>query len=200
MNYEVFLIILVAYMIGCIPSGVVVARLKGIDLRKVGSGNIGATNVLRAVGKGAAVVTLLGDSLKGAFAVLICRYFLGGEMWEGIAGIAAILGHNFSILLSFKGGKGVATGLGVLFVYSPIVAFITLGIWLAVAFSTKYSSLAAIVAYSILPLSFLLFDASKVKVVAAVIIALLILIKHKSNIKRLLVGTESKIGERMTVE
>ncbi|HCC68818.1 MAG TPA: acyl-phosphate glycerol 3-phosphate acyltransferase, partial [Nitrospiraceae bacterium] len=198
MDYKIFLIMLVAYMIGSVPSGVIVARLKGIDLRKVGSGNIGATNVLRAVSKGSAVVTLLGDFLKGAFAVLICRYFLGGEMWEGIAGIAVILGHNFSILLSFKGGKGVATGLGVLFVYSPIVAFITLGIWLAVAFSTRYSSLAAIVAYSILPLSFLLFDASKVKVATAVIIAFLILIKHRSNMKRLLVGTESKIGERMT--
>jgi len=182
-------------MIGSIPFGVIVAKARGIDLRSVGSRNIGATNVLRTLGRLPAIITLLGDSLKGAIAVLLCRAIGEGELWEGITGISVILGHIYPIFLSFKGGKGVATAFGVLAVYSPQVAIITLIIWLAVAFSTRYSSLGAIVAYGALPIIFLLLDAHMINITFAIVIALLIILKHRENIKRLLEKREPKIGE-----
>ncbi|MBI5049521.1 MAG: glycerol-3-phosphate 1-O-acyltransferase PlsY, partial [Nitrospirae bacterium] len=189
---EIFFV-LIAYVIGSIPFGILVAKSKNVDLKSAGSRNIGATNVLRTVGKLPALITLLGDSLKGAAAVLLCRVFAGGELWEGIAGIAAIAGHIYPVFLSFKGGKGVATGFGVLIAYSPLSAFITLLIWISVALITKYSSLAAIVAVSALPITFAMLDFSMIKIFFGVLLAMLIVFRHKENIKRLIEGKESKI-------
>jgi len=184
-----------AYIIGSIPFGVLTAKIKGVDLRSVGSGNIGATNVLRTTGKLPALITLLGDFLKGTTAVLLCRFFAGGgDLWEGAAGLSAIVGHVFPVFLSFKGGKGVATGFGVLAAYSPVNAVIILIVWLAIAVFTRYSSLAALTAYTALPVIAVLMDASKGKIVFLLLIALLIIWRHASNIRRLLTGTESKIG------
>lgn len=155
-----------AYIIGSIPFGVLTAKIKGVDLRSVGSGNIGATNVLRTTGKLPALITLLGDFLKGTAAVLLCRFFSGGgDLWEGAAGLSAIIGHVFPIFLSFKGGKGVATGFGVLAAYSPVNALMVLIIWLAIAVFTRYSSLAALTAYTALPVIAVLMNASKGKII-----------------------------------
>lgn len=193
----IFLILtVIAFIIGSVPFGLLIARLKGVDLRKTGSGNIGATNVLRAVGKVPALLTLAGDILKGTIAVALGGYFLDNLLMKGIVGLAAIAGHNFSLFLGFKGGKGVATSIGVLILFAPKAALITLALWLGVALMTRYSSLGAIVSFGLLPLNIYLFDYTKEKLIISVIIASLLLFRHSANIKRLLNGSESRIGER----
>lgn len=189
------LLLIIAFILGSIPFGIIIAKAKGVDLKKVGSGNIGATNVLRSLGKWPAALTLLGDILKGTLAVALGRYIGAGSVYEGLIGISAILGHNFSLFLGFKGGKGVATSLGVLIIYTPQVALITLIIWFIVAIVTKYSSLGALVSFGLLPLNIFLFD-DKQKLFIAIIITAIIFIRHSDNIKRLINGTERKIGQR----
>lgn len=189
------LLFALAFVLGSVPVGQIIARIKGIDLRKVGSGNIGATNVLRAMGKAPAILTLLGDVIKGVAAVAAGKYVFPGEpAMVGIIGLAVIAGHIFSIFLGFKGGKGVATGFGVILVYSPKVALITLVIWLAVAFITRYSSLGAIAAVLLLPVNLYIFDFTREKLIISVMITLLLMIRHLDNIGRLIKGTESRIG------
>ena len=193
---NIFLLI-VAFILGSIPFGIIVAKAKGVDLKKVGSGNIGATNVLRLLGKWLAVLTLLGDIGKGTLSVAIGRYCGAGSAYEGLIGIAAIFGHNFSVFLGFKGGKGVATSLGVLLLYTPKAALCTIMIWLVVAIATKYSSLGAMVSFGLLPVNILLFDPNSTeKLPAAILITLFILLRHKDNMQRLIQGTERKIGQR----
>jgi glycerol-3-phosphate acyltransferase PlsY len=198
-----------AYLIGSIPFGVLVGKYKGIDVRKSGSRNIGATNVLRTAGRVPGLLTLAGDVLKGAMAVLLCRYVLNyimpvdqpdlqltdRELWEGAIGVTVVLGHMFSLFLSFSGGKGVATGFGVLVVYHPLSAITTAFIWLLVAATTRYSSLAAIIASGLLPLTLFLLSAHYIKVYYGIILALLIVLKHRENIRRIMDGTESRIGD-----
>jgi glycerol-3-phosphate acyltransferase PlsY len=204
----IYLTVPLAFLLGSIPFGILFTRNKGIDIRKTGSRNIGATNVLRSVGKIPAILTLLCDMLKGTLAVLICKSVISmssstpessvliEDMWLGITGIAAVLGHMFSLFLSFKGGKGVATGFGVILVYSPAVAGITLIIWILVALTFKYSSLAALIAISTMPILLAAFKSSSIKITIAVILAALVVYKHKSNIKDLMEGNESKIGNK----
>ncbi|MGD0282642.1 MAG: glycerol-3-phosphate 1-O-acyltransferase PlsY [Dissulfurispiraceae bacterium] len=209
----ILVLVTLSFLIGSIPTGLMVARAKGIDLRKVGSGNIGATNVLRAAGKKAALITLLGDISKGAVPLLIYKalYSLGYHIGaagspalpisdrhaaiQGLLGLSSIAGHDFSFLLKGRGGKGVATSLGVLVVLSPYVALFSALLWLVTAKLTRYSSLSALVAFGLLPLSFYMIDYSLGKVFIACVITLLIFVKHKDNIKRLFNGTESKIGQ-----
>ena len=190
------LLIILSFLLGSVPFGIILAKTKGIDLRRVGSGNIGATNVLRSIGKWPAVLTLLGDILKGTLAVAAGRYFGVEPLYEGLMGISAILGHNFSLFLGLKGGKGVATSIGVLIIYTPKVAFFTVVLWVMIVFFTKYSSLGAIVSFGLLPINIVIFDYDKTKVLVTVLISLFILMRHKDNIKRLLKGTERKIGQR----
>ncbi len=189
-----------SFILGSIPFGIIIAKVKGIDLKRVGSGNIGATNVFRSIGTLPAVLTLLGDILKGTLAVSTGRYFGVGPLYEGLIGISAILGHNFSLFLGFKGGKGVATSLGVLVIYTPRVAFFTFILWLVTVFVTKYSSMGAIVSFALLPANIILFDPeykyNKTKLLITILISLFILIRHKDNIKRLINGSEKKIGQR----
>lgn len=189
-------LMILSFLIGSIPTGLLIAKTKGIDLRKVGSGNIGATNVLRSVGKEAALFTLIGDIAKGVLPVAIGKFFGLGIFDAGILGIFSILGHNFSLFLKFKGGKGVATSIGVLLAFSPHVALLTITIWLLTARWTRYSSLSALIAFGLLPLSIYMLDYSKEKMIIAVVIAGLIFVRHTANIKRLMQGTESKIGEK----
>jgi len=189
------LLIICAFVMGSIPVGVIVAKTKGIDLKKIGSGNIGATNVLRSLGKGPAALTLFGDMLKGALAVALGKYFGLGTFYQGLIGLSAILGHNFSLFLGFRGGKGVATSLGVFLLYSPQTALITFIIWIVVVLTTKYSSLGALISFGLLPLTIILLD-GKDKLPVAVLVTLFILIRHTDNIRRLIKGTERKIGER----
>lgn len=189
------LLFIVSFILGSIPFGIIIAKAKGVDLKRVGSGNIGATNVLRSLGKWPALLTLFGDVLKGTAAVAIGRYFGAGPLYEGLIGFSAILGHNFSIFLGFKGGKGVATSLGVLSIYSPQTALFTFIIWLMVVMLTKYSSMGALVSFGLLPINILLFN-DKGKMVTAILITILIFIRHMDNIQRLIKGTERKIGQR----
>ncbi|RJR21636.1 MAG: glycerol-3-phosphate 1-O-acyltransferase [Nitrospiraceae bacterium] len=210
MSPVLYLLVPVAFILGSIPFGLLFTRSRGIDLRSTGSKNIGATNVLRTAGKIPALLTLLGDMFKGAIPVLICRYVLGHidvsyqaderlfaeDLWPGVVGLSAVLGHMFSAFLSFKGGKGVATGLGVMLAYSPAVAGIMLLIWIAVALIFRISSLAAIIAVSVMPVILILLGESDIKVTIGIIIAALIIYKHKSNIKNLIAGTESRIGNK----
>lgn len=192
---RIIILLSFAFLVGSIPFGIIVAKAKGVDLKKVGSGNIGATNVLRSLGKWHAIVTLLGDILKGTLVVAIGRYLEVGPFYEGLIGISAILGHNFSIFLRFKGGKGVATSLGVLAIYTPQVALVTVVLWLLVVVSTRYSSLGALVSFGLLPVSVLFLDDSK-KLITALLITALIIVRHRDNIQRLLKGTERRIGQR----
>ncbi|HYA26491.1 MAG TPA: glycerol-3-phosphate 1-O-acyltransferase PlsY [Thermodesulfovibrionales bacterium] len=193
---RLFLIIIGAILLGSIPFGVVVARVRGVDLKKVGSGNIGATNVLRTMGKTPALITLAGDVLKGAIPVLAAKYLLDDLTFEGIVGLCAVLGHNFSLFLRFRGGKGVATSIGVLLVYSPLAAVVTILIWVAVIVITRYSSMGALVSFGLLPLSLYLVDYTKEKMIVSFMITALLMIRHVDNIHRLIRGKEPKIGER----
>ncbi len=189
------LLLIISFIIGSIPFGIIIAKAKGVNLKKVGSGNIGATNVLRSLGKWPAALTLLGDVLKGTAAVALGRYVGAAPVYEGLFGLAAILGHNFSIFLGFRGGKGVATSLGVLVIYSPQTAIVTFIIWLVVVVFTKYSSLGALVSFGFLPINILLFD-DKGKLFTAILIAILIFFRHRDNIQRLIKGTERRIGQQ----
>jgi acyl phosphate:glycerol-3-phosphate acyltransferase len=181
------------YLLGAIPFGLVLTRAAGLDdIRKVGSGNIGATNVLRTGRKGLAAATLLLDALKGAVAVLAAgRLF--GETAAIAAGSGAFLGHIFPVWLAFKGGKGVATYLGVLTALYWPVALAFCGLWLAVAFVTRYSSLAALAASAATP--FVLWAFGRAELALAIgALTVLLFAKHSANIKRLLAGQEGKIG------
>jgi len=191
------LLLVVAYLLGSVPFGVVVARAGGgVDLRRVGSGNIGATNVLRAVGKGAAALTLLGDIGKGAFAVGLARWFGSSPTVVAMIALAAVVGHLLPVFAGFRGGKGVATTLGVTLAAMPAVGGLLLLIWLAVAAIWRYSSLAALVASAALPILAWLLDGRPPMVGLSVALLLIVLVRHRENIIRLRQGTEGKIGQK----
>jgi glycerol-3-phosphate acyltransferase PlsY len=191
-------LMLAAYLLGAVPFGLVVARgSAGVDLRRVGSGNIGATNVLRAVGKRAAALTLVLDLAKGVLAVAIAR--AAGLSARGLAlvAVAVVVGHVFPVFLGFRGGKGVATTLGVVLAAMPVVGLSLLGIWLGVAVASRYSSLASLSAVTVLPVLAWVLDGRPALVVASGVLALLVVARHRENIARLWRGTEGKIGQRV---
>jgi glycerol-3-phosphate acyltransferase PlsY len=182
------------YLVGSIPFGVIVTRLLRLgDLRAVGSGNIGATNVLRTGNKPAALLTLLGDGLKGTMAVLLAARW--GPETAIFAGLGAMLGHCFPVWLKFRGGKGVATYLGILLgLHSPTMVLAAL-IWLATAAMSRYSSLSALIASAATPL--ILYAWGHVQVAELFLLLTVILwIRHRSNIRRLMSGTEGRIGAK----
>jgi glycerol-3-phosphate acyltransferase PlsY len=180
------------YLFGSIPFGLLLTRVAGLgDIRSIGSGNIGATNVLRTGNKGLAAATLLLDAAKGAFAVGLFRY-LGppdAALW---AGLGAVIGHLFPVWLGFKGGKGVATSLGVLLVAAWPVGVTACVVWLAVAAIARMSSLASLVALAVTPVAALFLAEGKIAWLSLAI-ALLVIARHQENIRRLLAGTEPKI-------
>ena len=192
-----WLLVLFAYLLGSVPSGVVVARLMGgTDPRSGGSGNIGATNVLRTLGKKAAVATLAGDFVKGVIPVLLAVALLPeGSAFLYLTALAAILGHDFSFLLVFKGGKGVATTIGAITVLSPLVALLLLATWVSVVVVTRFSSAGALTAAAMSPI-FALFVVKDVRfALFCVAAAALLIYQHRVNIKKLLAGTESRVGK-----
>lgn len=191
---------LCGYLIGSIPFGLILTRLAGYgDIRKIGSGNIGATNVLRTGNKTLALLTVLCDASKAGIASLIAYYLTGGNNQPVaitsslIAGAFGVLGHNFPVWLKFKGGKGVASTFGFILATCWPVALIALAIWLIMAFTFKYSSLSALTAAALVPLVSYFFAPSAEYTWVYTAIVVLVIVRHHANIKRLLKGEESKI-------
>jgi acyl phosphate:glycerol-3-phosphate acyltransferase len=188
---------LFGYLLGSIPFGLLLTKVAGAgDIRGIGSGNIGATNVLRTGRKGLAAATLLLDGLKGAVAVMIVRALVGQDI-AMLAGLAAVLGHLFPVWLKFKGGKGVATGLGVLIAASWPIGVAACAVWLIVAAATRLSSLAALAAFASAPCAALIVQNFSV-VKLAFTIAVLVFVRHQANIRRMFAGTEPRIGRSKT--
>jgi glycerol-3-phosphate acyltransferase PlsY len=197
MSFEPFLVVafFVGYLLGSIPFGLLLTKFAGTeDLRSIGSGSIGATNVLRTGRKSLAAGTLLGDALKGTLAVIICGYY-GGPHAAMLAAFGAFLGHLYPVWLKFKGGKGVAVYIGVLIGLLWPAAIVFCVVWLATAATTRYSSLAALIAAFVTPL-FLWWFGQPTLASLFVAMSLLLFYAHRENIKRLQAGTENKIGQK----
>lgn len=190
------LLIAAGYLLGSIPSGIVVGRAYGVDVRRVGSGNIGTANVLRAAGKQAAALTMVGDMLKGLVPVLLARLLTDNEWVVASVALAAIVGHCWPVFLGFKGGKGVATGAGTALGLAPVVGLVMFAIWWGVAFFTKYTSLSAMVVMVLSPFIFILFGQPTPYVVYAVLGGAAVIWRHRANVRALLAGTERKVGEK----
>lgn len=191
-------VVLISFFLGTLPSGPVVARLRGVDLRMVGSGNVGATNVYRALGRNWAIVVFLADTLKGFLPVVGAGYFLGEPVMGMLAGICAVSGHVFNPLYDFRGGKGIATSFGAMLGIFPLAALLSLITWAMVTYQTRIVSLASISASLSLPFFTLLVTweepYTRSALLAAFILAGLTLSAHRENIKRLLAGEEKNIG------
>ena len=208
MNIASVVATLAAYLIGSLSFAVIVSRAMGLsDPRTYGSGNPGATNVLRSGSKPAAIVTLLLDAAKGWLPVMLVKWF--GPAWDlsegtqALAGLAAFLGHLYPVFFAFKGGKGVATAVGVLLAFQPLLALATLLTFAIIVFFTRYVSLASMVAAVFAPAYYLIGDgvawtASGAKTLALIAMGLLLIWRHRENIQRLLAGTESKLGQKKT--
>ena len=206
MNLASVVATLAAYLIGSLSFAVIVSRAMGLsDPRTYGSGNPGATNVLRSGSKPAAIVTLLLDAAKGWLPVMLVKWF--GPAWDlsegaqALAGLAAFLGHLYPVFFAFKGGKGVATAVGVLLAFEPLLALATMVTFAIIVFFSRYVSLASMVAAVFAPAYYLIGDgvawtASGAKTLALIAMGLLLIWRHRENIQRLLAGTESKLGAR----
>lgn len=195
------LAVVAAYLLGSVPFAVITSRLFGLaDPRSYGSKNPGATNVLRSGNKIAALLTLLGDSAKGALAVVLAQVYgapIGlGSSFVALVALAAFFGHIFPVFLKFKGGKGVATAAGVLLAMDPWLGLATLATWLFIAYVFRYSSLAALIAALAAPFYAFLMWGSDVLLGAVGIIAIVLIGKHWANLQRLMAGTEPKIGSK----
>ena len=187
-----YLVIPLAYLLGSIPTGLLLARAFGVDIRTTGSGNIGATNVYRTLGRRVGVMTLVGDCLKGVIPVLVARGLGFDVAWVAAIGFAAFIGHVYTVFLGFKGGKGVATALGVFLAASPLAVLLALAVFAVVVGTWRYVSLASISAAAAMPLFVFFLDGRAPVVLMTVGIALLVVFKHKDNIQRLRAGTENK--------
>lgn len=189
--------VIMAYLLGSISFGLLIAhKQKGIDIREHGSGNIGATNVFRVVGKKAGILTLLGDGLKGGVSVLLAQGLGGSAMAMALAGLAVVLGHMFPVFSHFRGGKGVATGLGVFLILMPWATLLAGAIWITCCLIWRYVSVASMTAAFSLPIFAFFLGASNTFVIAGIGIGLLIIWRHQDNLERLWQGRESKIGSR----
>jgi len=189
------LVAIAAYLLGSVPFGMVIAKVFGLgNLREIGSGNIGATNVLRTGNKGAAAATLIFDAGKGAVAVLIARALVGEDAAQ-IAGLAAFTGHLFPVWIGFRGGKGVATFLGILLALNWAVGVAACATWLVFALVFRISSLGALGAAALAPVWLILWDQQEM-LLLAIFLGALIYIRHSANIKRIINGTEPKIGKK----
>jgi acyl phosphate:glycerol-3-phosphate acyltransferase len=192
--------ILLSYLLGSLPVGVLLAKLRGRDPRTIGSGNIGATNVMRAAGKTAGIVTLLGDALKGFVPVWLAIRFGFPESVVAAAGFAAFLGHLFPLYLRFKGGKGVATALGIFLAFNYLAVLIDIVIFVGLLLRWRYVSLGSLVCAVLIPLILLILKTPAPTptpyIILCAIMIIPIFIKHKENIRRLLAGTENRIGRK----
>ena len=189
--------VLIGYIFGSIPSGLVLVKMVcGIDIREYGSKNIGTTNVFRTVGARMASFVLIADMLKGVAAVLLVRQlFAPGLSVELLTAIASLLGHNYSFLLGFKGGRGVATGLGLILLFMPDVCIFSFTLWLVLVYVTRYVSLGSIVAAFVTPIVAYVRDYPAELVLFALAACTFVIVRHYDNMKRLIAGTETKIKE-----
>jgi len=192
-DYMTFAVMLVAaYLLGSIPTGLLLGKIRGVDVRKEGSGNIGATNLYRTVGRSVGAMTLVGDCLKGAIPVLLVKYYALPVEYAAWVGLAAFCGHVFSLFLMFKGGKGVATALGVFLVLSPLAVAFALAVFVGLMLVWRYVSLGSIMAAAVMPLAVALLQGDRTIFLVTLIISAVVIIKHHENIKRLLAGTENR--------
>lgn len=192
--FSVILASLIGYMLGSVPFGLVVTRMAGLgDIRYIGSGNIGATNVLRTGRKDLALLTLIFDIGKAGLAAAACRFIFRSENIGLLAGFMAVMGHNYPIWLGFKGGKGVASTLGMMFVITPFIGMLAVLTWLAMAITFKYSSLAALTALALSPLYACIWSTPSTALCYG-LLALLSWYRHRANIRRLIQGEETKIS------
>lgn len=196
MTWEIAIILLLAYLFGSIPVGALVARARGIDIQKVGSGNIGATNVLRTLGPGPAAIVAFFDVFKGGIALLIVRLAGLDSMVAGLVAVAAVLGHNYSIWLRFSGGKGVATSFGTLLVMDPWVALLTLPIGLTAMVLTRYVSAGSMIGAVASVVIAIGLGRPVWEIITLGLLAGLIFFTHRENIQRLQAGTERRLGEK----
>ncbi len=190
------LLLLGGYLLGSVPTGLIAGRAYGVDVRRAGSGNIGMANVLRTAGKGAAIITMVGDMLKGFVPVLLARYLTTNDWVVAAVALAAVVGHCWPVFLGFKGGKGVATGAGTSIALAPVVGLALFAFWWIVVFIGKYTSLGAIAVMVLSPFVFLLTGQPWPYVVYTVVGGALVLYRHRENARALLNGTERKIGEK----
>jgi len=190
-----FLLLIFAYLLGSVPTGIILAKtFSDVDPRQQGSRNIGATNIYRTVGKKLGVITLLGDILKGFVPVAIARGTLDSYFWVGSVALVAFLGHLYPIFLKFKGGKGIATGLGVFLALSPFPTILSLVIFAAVVYKWRYISLGSLSATAAFPIVLAIFNPHPIYIPFAAVIGGLIFFRHRENIQRLMAGRESKFG------
>lgn len=190
--------LLLVYLVGAIPVGYLVSRAARVDIRAQGSGNIGATNILRTLGKGPAALTLLLDVTKGYVAVWIALA-LGPEPWWGSLGaLLAVAGNCWPVFLGFRGGKGMATGLGAFLHLTPLAVLPALVVWAAIALTFRYVSLASLCAAACLPIGAVLLHYHWSAVAAALGVVLIVIQRHRDNVARLLAGTERRLGERVS--
>ncbi len=193
--FNIFFLMVFAYFLGSIPTGVVLAKaFAGADPRKGGSGNIGATNVYRTVGKKLGVLTLFGDIIKGLLPVILAKGMLDSSLWVAAVALTAFVGHLFPVFLNFKGGKGIATGLGVFLALSPLPAILAFLTFAAVVYRWRFISLGSLCATAAFPVYLALLDAHRIYIPFAAVIGVLIFCRHRENISRLLAGKESKFG------
>jgi len=194
MNDQILLILVLAgaYLLGSIPTGLLLGKAYGIDVRKEGSGNIGATNLYRTVGRKVGVMTLVGDCLKGMLPVLAVKYSSLPVEYAAWVGLAAFCGHVFSVFLRFRGGKGVATALGVFLALSPLAVAIAVGVFAVLMLVWRYVSLGSIAAAAVMPIAVWALGEGRVVGVVTMIVAVIVIIRHAENIKRLVAGTENR--------
>ena len=191
---EVYLLLIFAYLLGSVPTGYILGSLAGVDVRKTGSGNVGATNVARVVGKRHGILTLVADIAKG-FIPIAVAFSLGlTPTATAFVGIAAFLGHLYPVFLRFQGGKGVATALGVFLGLAPWATLVLMAIFVLVVLATRVVSLSSIVAAAFAPIVFWFFFHSPILTGTSLFIAVMIILRHRGNIQRLLLGTEPRLG------
>ena len=198
MTPTALLALLLSYLIGAVPAAAWLARTRGVDIRKVGSGNSGATNVLRSLGKGPAFVVAVFDILKGVLAVLLARTLGLSEGWAALCGVLAVVGHNFSPFLAFRGGKGVATSFGVIAILDPVIGLVAFVLAIACMWLTRFVSAGSIMGAFIVAALVLVLPRPDWNRAAVLFLAALLVWQHRENVRKLQAGTERRLGEKVS--
>ena len=194
---DAFLAILLAYLVGSVPFAFLLARRRGVDLRVAGSGNVGATNVLRTTGVQRAVVAMSLDAVKGAIAVLVAERLTPAPSAAVAAGLASVIGHIYPVWLGFRGGKGVATAAGVFAILAPLAMALASGVFLLAVWITRYISVGSLAGAATLVAAAGVLDQPTAVAIGAAVAALIILYRHRGNLSRLIDGTERRVGQRI---